>query len=103
MDAAKILADALARAAEDRATLVEALIQSLVPASLSPEWSEAIERGEATLVPRTDVRARLRARTSPPPTCRRQRMPTSSREASRVATVGCSVLAWMSERSRIAV
>lgn len=67
--ARKILDDALALPAEERAALVDALSASLEPVDLSPEWKdeirrriEAIERGEARLVPWDEVRARLRAK-----------------------------------------
>ncbi len=67
--ARKILDEALALPAEERAALVDALSASLEPAELSPEWHaelrrriEAIESGEATLVSWDDVRARLQAK-----------------------------------------
>lgn len=61
--------EALALPAEDRAALVDALSASLEPVELTNEWRieiqrriDAIERGEAELVPWDEVRARLRAR-----------------------------------------
>lgn len=67
--ARKVLDEALALPAEERAALVDALTESLEPVTVSPEWSdeirrriELIERGEATLVPWTEVRARLRSK-----------------------------------------
>jgi len=67
--ARKVLHDALALPAEERAALVDALTESLEPVTVSPEWQgeigrriEAIERGEAKLVPWAEVRARLRSK-----------------------------------------
>ena len=67
--ARKILDDALALPPEERAALVDALSESLEPVNVSPEWRdeirrriEAIERGEAELVPWAEVRARLRSK-----------------------------------------
>ena len=67
--ARKVLDDALALPAEERAALVDALTESLEPVNVSPEWHdeirrriEAIERGEAKLVPWDEVRARLRSK-----------------------------------------
>ncbi len=69
MDAAQILAASLALPAEERAALVDALVESLMPGSVSLESSaeirrriEAIERGEAKLASWPDIRVRLRAR-----------------------------------------
>lgn len=67
--ARKLLDEALALPAEERAALVDALSESLEPIDLSPEWHaeiqrriDAIERGDTKLVPWDDVRARLRAK-----------------------------------------
>jgi putative addiction module component (TIGR02574 family) len=66
--ATKILDEALALPAEERAALVAALNESLEPVALAAEWQaevrrriEAIERGEARLVPWDEVRDRLRS------------------------------------------
>lgn len=67
--ARKLLDEALALPPDERAALVDALSESLEPIEVSPEWAdeirrriEAIERGEAKLVPWDEVRARLRAK-----------------------------------------
>jgi putative addiction module component (TIGR02574 family) len=69
--ARKLLDEALALSAEERAALVEALSESLEPVALSAEWQDeiqrriaAIERGETQLVSWEDVRARLRAQST---------------------------------------
>lgn len=67
--ARKILDEALALPPEEREALVDALNESLEATGISTEWKdeirrriEAIERGEASLVPWDEVRARLRAK-----------------------------------------
>lgn len=67
--AKKILEEALALPADERAALADALNQSLShSADLSPAWKaeiasriEAVERGESRLVPGDEVAARVRA------------------------------------------
>lgn len=67
-EARKILEQALALPAEERAALLEALGESLEPGddTLSPEWKAeiesriaAVERGESKLIPGDEVEARI--------------------------------------------
>ena len=65
--AKKILDEALALPEEDRATIVDALSESLRDLEeLSPEWRaeiarriDAIERGESRVIPGDEVEARI--------------------------------------------
>ncbi len=67
-EARKILEQALALPSEERASLLEALGESLEPGNdtLSPEWKSeiesriaAVERGESKLISGDEVEARL--------------------------------------------
>lgn len=67
--AKKVLEDALALPEQDRATLLDALADSIVGEDddLSSEWKaeiarriEAVERGESRLIPGEEVEARIR-------------------------------------------
>ena len=68
-EAKKIFEQALGLPDEDRASLIDALTDSLqgTEADLGPEWTaeiarriEAVERGESRLIPGDEVEARIR-------------------------------------------
>ena len=68
-EAKKLLVQALALSEDERASLVEALGESLEPQndSLPPEWNDeirrridAVERGESKLIPGDEIEKRVR-------------------------------------------
>lgn len=67
--AKKVLEDALALPEHERAALVDALVESLMPSdALGREWSaeiarriEAVERGESHLIAADEVEARIKS------------------------------------------